>query len=312
MIRKMCCIALLALTYSAPSIAADFSWETNEYGNRQLAFRGPIEQGDAQRLLGFLAFGNGCQNECRLDIYNYLRAGSIALDSPGGSVSEAIKIANYVEQSGLSVFVPANAICASACFLIYVSAPIRVSAGEVIVHRPYFDMTKMTGGEQARYSRAYQEASSESRQFLLARSVPSDLIDKMMETPSASGYVLTPYDHDRIGVLSPAVEEYVLQRCGASLRSDTDIAPVMECARPLLSDMKSYFVARQLNYGSEQGSPDEVAAGIIAMGGVISRLAEDPAFERKLPVLRQQIEQIKLLKPSQWAKELESFYWSIE
>lgn len=145
--REICCLVLLAFTYCAPAIAADFSWETNEYGNRQLAFRGPIEEGDAQRLLGFLAFGNGCQNECQLDTGEYSRAGYIALDSPGGNVREAIKIAKYVEESGLGVFVPADATCASACFLIYVSAPMRASSGKVIVHRPYFDMTKMTGGQ---------------------------------------------------------------------------------------------------------------------------------------------------------------------
>lgn len=314
MIRGIGCFIVMALTCCAPSIAADFSYETTAGGNIVLAFRGPIVPGDAQRFLAVLAFGRPCKDECQQQLSSYLRAGAIAIDSPGGSVSEAVRIAKYVEQSGLSVIVEADAICASACFLIYVSAPLRTSAGNVIVHRPYFDMTTMSGGDQAAYSQAYQEAISESRQFLLARSVPGDLIDRMMETPSASGYVLTQADYDRIGAMSPAVEEYVLQRCGVSLRSSTDVDRVMECARPLLHETKAYFSARQLTPRTEGVNPDEVAAGLIATNALIARLeAEDPEFKRKFPVFLQQAPQITgSFSPPQWAKELESFYWSIE
>lgn len=125
--------------------------------------------------------------------------------------------------------------------------------------------------------------------------------------------MLTPSDRDRIGILSPAVEEYVLQRCGVSLSSNRDIAPVMECARPMLSEAKTYFSARYFTARSERHSPDEIGAGMEATKRLIRRLqAADPAFERKFPILLQHMSQISLLSPSQWAKEAEAFYWSIK
>lgn len=56
---------------------------------------------------------------------------TVYLDSPGGSVSAGFEIAQIVRSSGLQSFVPNNATCASACFMIFMAGTPRFHGGLV-------------------------------------------------------------------------------------------------------------------------------------------------------------------------------------
>lgn len=79
---------------------------------------GQLQAGDAEKLAEFVQAN---------DVMDCLEPGYcpfnsvIALDSPGGSLVEALKIAEYVQKHNFVTLLPANARCESACAMIYLS-----------------------------------------------------------------------------------------------------------------------------------------------------------------------------------------------
>lgn len=187
-----------------------------------LDFTGDIESGDAQKLRSLAMQSR----------WNFLLYKALAVDSRGGNVSEALRIAEFVELSGLPVLVNDDAVCASSCFFIYVSAPDRAAFGPVIVHRPYFDMGHANGSEAGAYESAYRSAFSGIRDFLHTRLTPDYIIQRMMTRSSVDGYQLTRLDLSAVGPFSPALHEYLLQVCKlpTDRRADAhEIADVRAC-----------------------------------------------------------------------------------
>src|SRR5207247_479651 len=69
--------------------------------------RGPIIEGDFERLL---AFASNLPASDRII--------GFSLDSPGGRILEAEKIAGIIHRAGFPVLVSSGSECASACFLL--------------------------------------------------------------------------------------------------------------------------------------------------------------------------------------------------
>jgi tetratricopeptide (TPR) repeat protein len=73
---------------------------------------GPIEEGDAEKFARIIPSAGR-------DMYGNI---ALAISSPGGSVIEAFKIVDIMDREEVSVYVPGNARCASACAsIIYLS-----------------------------------------------------------------------------------------------------------------------------------------------------------------------------------------------
>lgn len=184
--------------------AGEFGYAKDASNRLYITYEGRIETGDADKFRQLLL----------RDKYNFLHASGLIVNSPGGSMDEALNLAELVESSGLRVDVSENGICASSCFLVYVSAPVRFSTAPVIIHRPYYDMERAVGSDGPTYERAYRDAFAHTRAYLSDRLVPNYLIDVLMTKGSAQGYTLTPRDIAAVGVMSPAVSEYSQQLCG--------------------------------------------------------------------------------------------------
>ncbi len=61
----------------------------------------------------------------------------VVLNSNGGNIAEALRIADLVKAAYLEAAVPKKSVCASACFYILAAATTRYMNGEVGIHRPY-------------------------------------------------------------------------------------------------------------------------------------------------------------------------------
>lgn len=220
-------MAFACLGLQAPASAATFT--TDDLG-LTITMTGEITAGDAERLAGMFT----AVRHIYAGYYPY--ANSLHLDSPGGDVSEAIRIADLVKVLGLSVATAPDAkgACASSCFLIYTAALERSASGidtlraeglkgnlgPLGVHRPYVRVP--TDGPTG--AKRQEQAMSDMRTHLIKSGVGHSLIDKMMAHASNDIYWLNAEEIRALGNYSPGVEEQLIAKCGYSARRESQLS----------------------------------------------------------------------------------------
>ena len=233
--------ALLVATavFSNQAISAQIFIKNKGTGIAQVALEGEIESGDSAKLLATIK-----ENPVDLIVTR-----GMVVNSPGGSVTEAIKIAKIIEASGMTLRVEHQDTCASACFILFASASYRWASDDasILIHRPYFVSPPTTSAEYSRSIELQQKGMNEMREFLQARSVSSSIIDKMMTYPSNEAYKVTVEDvYKRIGPMSPTLEELTLRNCGLSnsniFRRSNDGSADIKCIDSVLIDIKNDYI----------------------------------------------------------------------
>jgi hypothetical protein len=174
---------------------------------------GPLEIGDAERVVDVVRdFAK--KNDQLMNIFR--------LDSAGGNVGEAIRIATLVRGLYGSVKVANGRYCASSCFLIWINGAVRMASGSdvksdggrLVVHRPYWDRTTMGDLSSEALGRMQVDAMKAMRAYLEENLVPRTLIDEMLSRPSNDGYILTDRDIRMLGEIPPWFEEVSIAKCG--------------------------------------------------------------------------------------------------
>jgi hypothetical protein len=140
-----------------------------------LVLRGEIVPGDYERLFEYAEKNN-------IDLH----AIQITLGSPGGDVSEALKIGQLFKGIYADVAVgPVTGQCASACFILYASAVHRTSApGLVGIHRPYLSKQRFQTLSPSQAERLETSTLSAAEGYLHKLGVPSSIVDTMFENAS--------------------------------------------------------------------------------------------------------------------------------
>jgi hypothetical protein len=144
--------------------------------------QGPIVPGDAARLTTFLQA-----------IPSSHRVIGFAVDSPGGTIVEAAQIADPINKKGLSVAVPSESQCASACFLLFAAAPHRFAGPDALI------------GVHGANDAGKDDWNSMAVTTVVARAlseygVPPAIIGKMVATAPNRMEWLTPDDLASMGV----------------------------------------------------------------------------------------------------------------
>jgi hypothetical protein len=151
-----------------------------------LSLSGVIGNGDAERVRAALG-------EIRTD-YPDATGGAVFLNSPGGSLAEAAVISS-LGASGIPIVVPKNALCASACFLIFASAANKFAspAARIGVHSVVDGVTgQETDGAKA--------VTTELARACSERGVPPSIIGRMVTTPPGQVAWLTEAELISMGV----------------------------------------------------------------------------------------------------------------
>lgn len=215
-IKSRWCIAVFFLIYSLfahnSSFAMEFAYESFEgtkvdgtagVGN-YLHMRGEIVPGDYKKFLNLVI----------AEPFKYLES-RIFLDSPGGNVSESIKIAMLIKRTFVPVFVTRGK-CASSCFLIFASAATRdASRNAVGIHRPYLSHSLMKKLAPSEAEKEQNKAIQMARDYLLELQLPMSIIDMMVRRSSTDIYWLTRDDLDNLlGNTAPWYEEFLTAKCG--------------------------------------------------------------------------------------------------
>lgn len=266
---------LLAAFFLFPAASAGAELAYQDFGNGRylINLRGEITTGDAARLEALIT----SQPE------KYLRTNSMRLESPGGSVLEAMLVADVVERAALGVSVERDAICASACFFIWAAADYRLSyqTSRIIIHRPYFPTESVSVENFSSASAATMRTTSIARNYLVDRGVSSAIVDKMMTLPSTEGYELTAKDRTDFGFMAPVLEEKAIAACGvsnATLLSNPDIQQAGVCIAVILAARRPHYLIQKM--GRQKAKAAMVASGVNTMfkdGVEVDVATGDPA-----------------------------------
>ena len=116
----------------------------------------------------------------------------VLLDSPGGSVRDAIAIGQAIRDAGADTFMEPGAICLSACPLILAGGVARsVSDGAAVgVHQSYFGHSTVLPMFLA--VEDIQRGQAEVMEHLIAMDVDPALMRHALATPPEAIYLLTP------------------------------------------------------------------------------------------------------------------------
>lgn len=161
---------------AGPAHGLQFEQVPTSAGELMLGARGPIVKGDAARLERALAA-----------VPPGRRLLALALDSPGGSVVEGEKLAHAIRAHALTVVIPSNSKCVSACFLLFAAAARRLAASDALV------------GVHSASEEGEETGTSLAVTTLMARAaaelgVPPAIVGKMVQTLPGRVEWLTPAD----------------------------------------------------------------------------------------------------------------------
>ena len=144
--------------------------------------RGPIVAGDLDRLQAALGM-----------LLTTDKLIGLVLDSPGGSIAEAEKVAGFISTNHLAVAVLGTGECSSACFLLFAASPSRFAerAALIGVHSATRDGIETTDAMAATTIMARDAA---------AYGVPNSIVGKIVTTAPQRLSWLTPTDLTSMGV----------------------------------------------------------------------------------------------------------------
>lgn len=131
---------VLVVIWASSSVAADVDVLFAEGDYAQIIIQGPITKGDGENFYEL--------------VERYPRA-SVALDSPGGNVMEALSIGSEIRLRGFTTFVAGGKMqCYSACALIWIAGVRRymMPDARIGVHAAYEMVTDEDGTDEARES----------------------------------------------------------------------------------------------------------------------------------------------------------------
>ncbi len=196
-------LAILFGLFSSFTKAGGFSFVKITGDYHDILYSGKIESGDADKLLGLMILNQ--RNSYR----------SVVLNSPGGDVEEAIKVADLIKQLALTTKVANQGVCASACFFVWLSGDQRLAGvsgkhiGRIGLHRPYQSNPSNNKSSIDKQIVIQQIVSK----YMQEQLVPTRLIDAMMNKPSNDLYWLKMADLDEIGEYQPGTEELYIKKC---------------------------------------------------------------------------------------------------
>lgn len=202
----------LCLLFAGAGYGMDISTtKTNPFdgstGNYSfLLLQGEVIPGDYDRLMNFVI---------RSDYALVNRI--VILSSPGGDVTEALKIGRLFKQLYVRAAVgPKMGRCGSACFIIFASAVEHNSVGGLIgIHRPYISPQRMRTLSPSAAEALGTHALLDAENYLHQLRVPTNLVDAMFANASTEVYWLSDDElRYQLGTRSPWYEEFLIARCG--------------------------------------------------------------------------------------------------
>ncbi len=119
------------------------------------------------------------------------------LNSDGGDITAAIEIGIFLRRQETWTIVPRNAVCASACALVFLGGVNRITAGKLGIHRPY--STKLSESSTASKT-AFESLNLAVSQYLKQMNIPDAVLWAMNAVPPGEIKWLTRDERERFQI----------------------------------------------------------------------------------------------------------------
>lgn len=156
-----------------------------------------LGSGGTLELTGTIDAGSAARFVTELEaIREYVKL--VALDSPGGSVNDALEMGRLIRQEGLDTSVAAGSLCASSCPLVLAGGIKRLASesSAIGVHQIYANVTADSMPANLRAAGTAmsdaQKTTAKITRYLTDTGVDPALWLHALETPPSKLYYLTP------------------------------------------------------------------------------------------------------------------------
>lgn len=116
---------------------------------------------------------------------------TLSLNSPGGSLEDAMAMARLARHRGLSTQVPDGAICASSCPLVMAGGVVRTAGAKAAIGLHQFYAATNTVSAPARAMSDAQSTAARISRYLMEMDVDPTLWLHALDTPPQSLYYLS-------------------------------------------------------------------------------------------------------------------------
>lgn len=156
-----------------------------------------LEPGGVLSLTGTIDIGSAARFASEIEARGeYVK--TIALDSPGGSVDDALAIAELIQQRGFATSVASGALCASSCPIVFAAGKQRLATPQsaIGVHQIY--AAQLSGDPQSALRIAgaamadAQATTARITRFLGTTGVDPSVWVHALETPPDQLYYFAP------------------------------------------------------------------------------------------------------------------------
>jgi len=227
-------LATLLVLPTSQLFAADIYISENGY---VISYSGKIESGDYSEIISQIVSSKNLP-------------ATISLNSPGGSVTEAIKIGKLLRKGLFQSVIAENGICNSSCFILWASAVRRIPASAMLsynnknaklgLHRPYFSQDEYAKLNIQSASESYRSLEKDYRAYLESIGTPEELLDLMLKTKSSEAVFINDEEMvDKLGQVAPFYEEWLLAKCGELPEKEQLLVYVLNTRYNLISSCRS-------------------------------------------------------------------------
>ncbi|GKQ52150.1 hypothetical protein [Bradyrhizobium sp. Ce-3] len=174
-----------AAVFSTAATAAELSSVTLKGDVTIIALSGDVAAGDTEAAEALIKTANDGNR-----LISALR-----LDSPGGSVAEAVKLAGLIRRAKLPTIVATGSRCASACFIVFAAGNEKFASYEAAIG--VHGVSDKFGHETAQT----EEATIAMARVASGFGVPPRIIGQMVTTHAHEIAWLTPDDLRAMGAI---------------------------------------------------------------------------------------------------------------
>lgn len=185
-------IVVALVTAAGPVQAAGIQPARSEHCAHRID--GQIGRGDSERIIGYLQTALDRVDQYQMDDPLVLSPFSVCLNSPGGSLSEATRIAAFLLEKWIGTVVDDGDSCLSACSIIFLMGSTDGDLGKGLnrklhvnatlgLHRPSVDAPDGAGFSGEQLSKAFDLANEAIYRFMALANTPLGLTDGIFVQP---------------------------------------------------------------------------------------------------------------------------------